>query len=538
MNTLAKKTKKRVPTSGLHTRKNTTSRNSGVNKNTGVFENVLELHETLGNTNVQKLFETTGIQAKLHLSQANDPFEQEAQRVADELIFRENSQVQQQSPIAIQRRSSSQSDSSNEITSATEASINALGGKGTSLSSEVRSFFEPKFGLDFSNVRVHTDASANSLAQSINARAFTKGNDIVFNSGEYAPNTTEGKKLLGHELTHVVQQNSANNVVYRDSPGRSSQEEPKVEKKQKSIDGPSLKDRADLIYKIYQSAYTDLDSHGKKWISASEKYGLSYKNAYDSHKKYLDKQEKYDALVRELCFSVLSVVSQGVLSGLSTAATHGKDFSRIKEVSINSIEDITQAGLDKTLGFVGKSSPSKPVSTDPLKFYLQMQAKLSDHIQKESAILNKYVQWSKNLNRDVINKTNPKSYEFLHSVDTIAFDKKVDRWKKEIILFHDPKAIEQEPFTRELEIGMWAKWAQVTRIYNIKRPICSVQMGECRDVTQRVVNDPGSIVEKRLDALGISKEAGVNWGNWTFDSDVEKLVRWGRKWKPKRIFPY
>ena len=536
MNTLAKKTNKREATTALNTKKSTASR-SNVNTTTNVLDDVLELHHTLGNANVQKIFHTTGIQAKLNVSQPNDPFEQEAQKVADEIVTMPDSKVQEKSPISVQRKRATSSGSS-ELSSKTESQINSLSGRGESLSSQTRAFFEPRFGHDFSNVRIHTDSSSSDLAQSINAKAFTKGNHIVFNNGQYTPNTLEGKKLLGHELTHVVQQNSANSVVYRDTAGKFSQEEPKVDKGKKSIDGPSLKDRADLIYKIYQTAYTDLDSHGKKWINASEKYGLSYKNAYDLHTKYLSDQEKYDALMRELYFSVLSVVSQGALSSLSTLATHGKDFSRLKEVSINTIEDITQAGLDKTLGFVGKSSPSKPVSTDPLKFYLQMKVRLSDHIQEQSAILNKYVQWSKDLNRDVITETNPKSYEFLHSVDTIAFDKKVDSWKQDILLFKDPETIDEVGFSKELEIGMWAQWAKVTRIYNVKRVRCSARMGTCREMTERVVNDPGSIVEKRLDALGISKEAGVYWGNWTFDSDVKKLVQWGKKWKPKRTFPY
>jgi len=84
--------------------------------------------------------------------------------------------------------------------------IGNLNGRGESLKNEVRNFYEPRFGYDCSNVKVHTDSVAAKSAQSINAMAYTSGNNIVFNSGQYSPNTESGKRLLGHELTHVIQQ--------------------------------------------------------------------------------------------------------------------------------------------------------------------------------------------------------------------------------------------------------------------------------------------------------------------------------------------
>lgn len=71
----------------------------------------------------------------------------------------------------------------------------------------MRHYFEPRFGYDFSQVRVHTDAKAAESARAVNALAFTVGRDVAFGAGQYAPGTTEGKRLLAHELTHVVQQN-------------------------------------------------------------------------------------------------------------------------------------------------------------------------------------------------------------------------------------------------------------------------------------------------------------------------------------------
>jgi hypothetical protein len=93
------------------------------------------------------------------------------------------------------------------ITSDLETRIQSLKGGEQPLSSSVRAFFEPRFGHDFSQVRVHTDAKATESVRAVNARAFTVGRDLVFGAGQYALETAAGQRLLAHELTHVVQQN-------------------------------------------------------------------------------------------------------------------------------------------------------------------------------------------------------------------------------------------------------------------------------------------------------------------------------------------
>lgn len=79
---------------------------------------------------------------------------------------------------------------------------------GQPLDSATRSFFEPRFGKDFSRVRVHANADAARSALALNAHAYTLGSDVVFGSGQYAPGTIAGNELLAHELTHVVQQSA------------------------------------------------------------------------------------------------------------------------------------------------------------------------------------------------------------------------------------------------------------------------------------------------------------------------------------------
>src|SRR5271165_1274741 len=80
---------------------------------------------------------------------------------------------------------------------------------GKPLDAATRAFMEPRFGHDFSHVRVHTDAKAAESAQALNACAYTVGSAVVFGSGQFAPETSRGRQLIAHELSHTIQQASA-----------------------------------------------------------------------------------------------------------------------------------------------------------------------------------------------------------------------------------------------------------------------------------------------------------------------------------------
>ena len=91
----------------------------------------------------------------------------------------------------------------------------ALSRPGLPLAADLRSYFEPRFGQSFSHVRIHDDAAARKAAGGIAARAFTFGHRIAFAAGEYAPGTSEGRRLLAHELAHVVQQREGGERIQR-----------------------------------------------------------------------------------------------------------------------------------------------------------------------------------------------------------------------------------------------------------------------------------------------------------------------------------
>ena len=164
------------------------------------------------------------IQTKLSISAPGDLYEQEADRIADQVMRMPDPSLARSSTdsmpvraLSLQRQCATCEDEEElqrkPNSPYTETSGSGLdrvaatlrqGGRPLDLTTLV--FMEPRFGADFSAVRIHTNSQAAESARSVNALAYTVGRDVVFNSGQYAPHSDSGKRLLAHELTHVVQQ--------------------------------------------------------------------------------------------------------------------------------------------------------------------------------------------------------------------------------------------------------------------------------------------------------------------------------------------
>jgi hypothetical protein len=173
------------------------------------------------------LFGTQGeqIQTKLTIGEPGDKYEQEADRVAAQVVHQINAPVpsQPEQSQSIQREAMpsedelqmkaitqlQRSEAGMTATPDLETSIQQARGSGQSLADNIRQPMEQAFGADFSGVKVHTDAQSDQLNQSIQAKAFTTGQDVFFRQGAYEPGSRGGQELIAHELTHVVQQNGA-----------------------------------------------------------------------------------------------------------------------------------------------------------------------------------------------------------------------------------------------------------------------------------------------------------------------------------------
>ena len=198
---------------------------------------VIQLQQSYGNAYVQRLLNSRAVQAKLTVSQPGDVYEQEADRVAEMVTKAETSEVKRQTEeeeevqtqpaeeeeeeLQMQRQAEEEEEEEEQeeevqtqpaesqptvVPENLETRINNARHIGQPMSESARASFEPHFGIDFSDVRIHTGAEANRLSQQLGAKAFTTGSDVFFREDAYQPESESGKRLLAHELTHVVQQ--------------------------------------------------------------------------------------------------------------------------------------------------------------------------------------------------------------------------------------------------------------------------------------------------------------------------------------------
>ena len=172
--------------------------------------------------------ERLGVQPKLRVNRPGDRWEQEADRIADEVVSERPAPLQGPLPVTpLVQRQTSEEDDEEELRlkasaeagpasvtggGAAEAATEAVSGGGRALSPAERAYFEPRLGRDFSTVRVHQDARAGAAALRIGARAYTLGSHIAFAPGQLASGTVAGRRLMAHELVHTLQQGGARHI--------------------------------------------------------------------------------------------------------------------------------------------------------------------------------------------------------------------------------------------------------------------------------------------------------------------------------------
>ncbi|WP_221392548.1 DUF4157 domain-containing protein [Dyadobacter sp. NIV53] len=185
--------------------------------------------QTLSVNRSKSSFFSPLIQPKLTIGSPNDIYEREADAVADKVMRMSDSSqqpVMSQTAGMISRKCAACEEEEKHLQKkgagdmAGEAAPGIVNdvinsGGGNSLDTSTRNFMESRFGHNFADVRVHTGSQAAESASAIQAKAYTSGNHVVFNNGEYAPHTNEGKYLLAHELTHVVQQGASQRKIQR-----------------------------------------------------------------------------------------------------------------------------------------------------------------------------------------------------------------------------------------------------------------------------------------------------------------------------------
>jgi hypothetical protein len=192
---------------------------------------LLQFQGAAGNQAVQSIIRSHKIQTKLRINNPNDIYEQEADRLSEQVMGMSEPSIavapfvtsasidhdrkverkcqsceDEDEKLKINRKSLAKVDDNSYITENASREIEDIrNGAGSPIDSLTRTFMQSRFGYDFNDVRVHTNGKAARSARSLNALAYTIGNDIIFDYGKYEPHTTIGKRLLAHELIHTIQ---------------------------------------------------------------------------------------------------------------------------------------------------------------------------------------------------------------------------------------------------------------------------------------------------------------------------------------------
>jgi Domain of unknown function (DUF4157) len=306
----------------------------------------------------------------LQLDTQHSPLEREADAVAEQIMRMPDGAAPAR--IAGAAAAPSHAPEADHPAEAPPVVHEALSTAGQPLDPGTRRFMEPRFGHDFSQVRLHTDAKAAESAQAVNARAYTAGNDVVLGAGEYAPQSMEGRRLLAHELSHVVQKQGASSAahVHRKESGATLQRSPdrKSGRDPRAL-GEALEKRVNTVAlgaRASRSAIATALRDGLQGVDATrvslEAVAEVYTRAYERFELTL-KRGQAEARAKEAMKAWVLGVAIGVAVGVPLgAALSGLAVVRTLDMALMEFgKTLVKEGAKKTVLAPG-SGPAGPTA--------------------------------------------------------------------------------------------------------------------------------------------------------------------------------
>ncbi|OEU65032.1 MAG: hypothetical protein BBJ57_04290 [Desulfobacterales bacterium PC51MH44] len=538
----------------------------------------------IGNHGVLRRLEVEVMQKNLTVRSPNDRFEKEADQVAEQMVRMPASKLYHHAePSEKILHAKDKHNPTRIITPKLEPSIIDIKGGSQPLPASTRAIFEPKFGYDFSGVRVHKNDKANDLAQTLDAQALTIGSDIIFGTGQYSTETTEGKRLLTHELTHVVQQggavpimaqpeiemtkfvdynaresdhipNDINRPVFGVLAGRRLCNMTGVKPFQIQLNetktSKSLKERVELLEKesvwkekrhkcegYLDVAYHDLSISFLDWNTTALTLGAAYYNAYDKHKTAIEASSKEATLREAALFGILTAVTAGSLGWIGEAAELAKFGTQLKAFMTSGIggalEDFVQTGIGEAIDVwqAAVAPTAQTLSKHPYIFKGNLMKGLNDQMKKVHIFFK--------IQKKELNKLDISAFETIMPEQLQA---NLDKFLKGNKLMKSPNIYNEMDMQNEIERGFWAIWAPHALVIKIPIDPSYSEVYPFKGVTslgpryRTSYKKPGAPVEKRLNRLGITEKAGIgkDWGWVTQTHEIVKFAKWGKEF-PKKI---
>ena len=507
----------------------------------------------------------------LRLSKPDDPLEQEANRVADEVMQMPEPVTTRTAPPAraqppIQRLPLSPGSSQGTPVPDSVARVIPSSG-GRSLDPASRAFFEPRFGADFSTVRIHTDDQASGLARKVAAKACTVGRDVFFADGRFQPLSPSGRWLLAHELTHTLQRGTGlkrgpgstegyraqvqrpdgvpdaeneimvlpeselGNFDWVDLYAKGEEEEQpalpgKTPKKVVSREEFDREKKMNACWRLLTRIMGSLGTKKTAWDIAYRTVGSAYGVAYRRHKKAVEDAAKEQALKEAIAFGILTTISVGALGWLGEAMEAGKLGKFLQTHMAGGIEDAIQDFVAEGIDVIQmRVTPTGAiVSIDPSFFRDELLTANDDQwlkVQEYFSGLRYYLE-----------KRYMEMPETLVRIDLKYVEEAINFWLQDNRLIQEPRKHSVGLLADELERGIWAKWAPSLLIPT--RPAWSYGG---LPVGGSYYLKPGRPVEDRLNELGITKAAitGKTFGWTTSQFEISQFHYWGRTFRPKRF---
>jgi Domain of unknown function (DUF4157) len=381
-------------------------------------------------------------------------------------------------------------------TDSLEDRLSSSKGGGSPLSDDVRSFMEPRFGADFSGVRVHTGSDAVQMNRDVSAQAFAHGSDVYFGAGK-AP----GKDVLtAHELTHVVQQNGGiqnkpisddKTIIQRDITNptvTSGQTTPHGKKQLFSPQGICLTPRG---FKDHcAEANTILDESKLATIIWLESIAGAYGDAWKNHTDLLNEEADSERLFNDLILGAALAFVPGGIGGLvSKALTTAKRGDFIIEGLTDLVKyGVTTAGA-KSLGSGGQGLNAFPI--EPMKWKSQVSMKITSEALVATKTLKK---WQHSANQNDPN---------------FAMDFDPALAMTEAVIVQGQKAADLKPFdeielAKDIEKGFWKGWLEINRagFDTSADDIIESRLMKVKDRRKRF----GRFIERRCKSLGLNIE--------------------------------
>lgn len=526
-------------------------------------DRILFLQRTIGNHAVVKLIKSGALQAKLRIGQPGDIYEQEADRVVEQVMATSAHPAASGAPPYIQRlvgRSAGQAD-------AVPASVDhALASPGRPMEPELRQDMEQRFGHDFSRVLMHSGGAAEQSSQEVNAHAYTVGRNIVFGAGEYAPGTEHGRQLLAHELTHVVQQRGAGqggeltvgkdddrrheqevSTIVREvsgihampsgearvAPSRLQRDEKRDSKKarQKKLAPPT---RLDVVEKQQKVAGLDAEWHPtfrermESYSAALWRISGSIEIANKGFEAAQQKQAQFEQLIAQIIGGIAGVFfAAGFEWAFSKAAgllsKNTKKIEKIVETVENPFNAAVSAGINinatTTAAKSAERGQAPGIGSTPLAFLSDNFEELHTQAQGiEQAFAKRAAKTTKFSDKQWM--------EFEIEVQRAIYEKLYE----EIVT--TASGIEQlkpkEKMAKIFEKLIWAYWL---RNLNDMRGAygAAVRPRPGAPVGDNLPN-VGTEIERRLNEIGISAEAGIklsgHWYRGNSDDWSTRLLEW------------